>query len=100
VEEMIALREKDGTSDAYLKVLKVYLGQFKEKFGNNLTSLTSTMMTDYFRTLPVSARSKNNARATVGAFLKFCKQSGWLPRDHEGVTNVPKSQRPPAKPEA
>jgi len=90
VEEMIALREKDGTSDAYLKVLKVYLGQFKEKFGNNLTSLTSTMMTDYFRTLPVSARSKNNARATVGAFLKFCKQSGWLPRDHEGVTNVPK----------
>ena len=90
VDEMIALREKDGTSDAYLKVLRAHLGHFKAACQNNLTSLTSTMLRDYFQSLPVSARTKNNARATIGAFLKFCKQSGWLPRDHEGITDVPK----------
>lgn len=90
VEEMIAQREKDGTSDAYLKVLKVYLGQFKEKIACNVGSVTTAMLTGYFRELPVSPRSKNNARATIGAFFKFCKENGWLPRDHEGIVNVPK----------
>ena len=90
VDEMIALREKDGTSDAYLKVLRAHLGQFKEAFQASLASLTSPVLRDYLQSLPVSARTKNNARATIGAFLKFCKQSGWLPRDHEGITEVPK----------
>ncbi|MBU6399248.1 MAG: site-specific integrase [Verrucomicrobia bacterium] len=35
-------------------------------------------------------RSKNNARQTLGAFLKFARERGWLPRDHEGIALVPK----------
>jgi hypothetical protein len=96
VDEMIALREKDGTSDAYLKVLKVHLGQFKEKIQCYLNLVTTGMLTDYFRTLPVSPRSKNNARATIGAFFKFCKERSWLPRDHEGISQVPKSKERPS----
>lgn len=90
VEEMIKVREKDGTSDAYLKVLKVYLGQFKEKVQCQLTLVTTGMLTQYFRSLEVSPRSKNNARATLGAFFKFCKENGWVARDHEGVSQVAK----------
>ena len=90
VEEMIKVREKDGTSDAYLKVLRVYLGQFKQRIQTQLTLVTTGMLTEYFRSLEVSPRSKNNARATVGAFFKFCKENGWLPRDHEGVSQVAK----------
>lgn len=95
VDEMLAFKEKDGTSDAYLKILKVYLNQLKESFTGQLRLVTTNQLSDYFLALEVSARSKNNARATVGAFFKFCKERGWLTRDHEGVSQVMKfKQRP------
>ena len=95
VDEMLAIRTKDGTSQAYLRVLRVYLNQLKEKFQCQLTTVTTGHLTDYFRELSVSPRSKNNARATVGAFFRFCKENGWLPRDHEGVSLVPKFKEQP-----
>ena len=39
---------------------------------------------------PANPRTKNNARATLGAFFKFCKERGWVARDHEGIEFVPK----------
>jgi site-specific recombinase XerD len=90
VAEMLKIKETDGTSDAYQKVLKVYLNQLKKKFQCQLKTVTTGQLSDYFRDLDVSPRSKNNARATVGAFFKFCKERGWLPRDHEGVSLVQK----------
>ena len=90
VDDMLKIKETDGTSDAYQKVLKVYLNQLKKKFQCQLKTVTTGQLSDYFRDLDVSPRSKNNARATVGAFFKFCKERGWLPRDHEGVSLVQK----------
>jgi site-specific recombinase XerD len=90
VNDMLKIKETDGTSDAYQKVLKVYLNQLKKKFQCQLKTVTTGQLSDYFRDLDVSPRSKNNARATVGAFFKFCKERGWLPRDHEGVSLVQK----------
>lgn len=95
VDEMLKVREKDGTSDAYLKVLKVYLKQLKEKFHCQLRAVTTGQLSDYFRDLDVSPRSKNNARATVGAFFTYCKERGWLPRDHEGISLVQKFKERP-----
>jgi len=95
VDEMLKIKETDGTSDADQKVLKVYLKQLKEKFHCQLRSVTTGQLSDYFRDLNVSPRSKNNARATVGAFFTFCKERGWLPRDHEGVSLVQKFKERP-----
>jgi integrase len=95
VDEMIESKKRDGTSDAYLKVLRVYLNQLKDTFRCQLRTVTSGQLADYFRDKNVSARSKNNARGTVGAFFKFCKERGWLPRDHEGVSLVPKFKEKP-----
>jgi len=50
---------------------------------------------DFFRSMDVSARSKNNARATVGAFFKFGKERAWLPKDHDGIELVPKFKEKP-----
>ena len=36
VDEMIETRTKDGTGDAYVRVLKVYLNQLKESFNCQL----------------------------------------------------------------
>lgn len=56
-------------------MLKVYLKQLKEKFHRQLCSVTTGQLSDYFHDLNVSPRSKNNARATVGAFFTFCTRS-------------------------
>ena len=95
VDEMIETRTKDGTGDAYVRVLKVYLNQLKESFNCQLRAVTTGQLADYLRNQDVSSRSRNNARATIGAFFKFCKERGWLPRDHEGIELVPKFKEKP-----
>jgi integrase len=95
VDEMIETRARDGTGKAYMRVLRVYLTPLKERFHCQLRSVTSGQLSDYLRDLEVSPRSKNNARATVGALFRFCKERGWLPRDHDGVSLVPKFKEQP-----
>ena len=68
-----------------MKVLRFYLGQLAEAFHCSLRSVTTSQLADFLREMDVSARSKNNARGTVGAFFKFCKERGWLPKDHDGI---------------
>ena len=70
VDEMLKTREKDGTGEAYLKVLKVYLTPLKTAFNRQLGTVTTGQLSDYFRNMEVSPRSRNNARATVGAFFR------------------------------
>ena len=43
----------------------------------------------------MSARSQNNARTAAGAFFRFCKERGWLPKDHDGIELVPKFKERP-----
>src|SRR5476651_1378757 len=95
VDEMIETRTKDGTGDAYVRVLKVYLNQLKESFNCQLRAVTTGQLADYLRNQDVSSRSINNARATIGAFFKFCQERGWLPRDHESIELVPKFKEKP-----
>ena len=95
VDEMIEFKKRDGASDAYLKVLRVYLTPLKDKFRCQLRTATSGQLSDYFREMCVSPRSKNNARGTVGAFFKFCKERGWLPKDHDGISLIPKFKEKP-----
>jgi hypothetical protein len=90
VKEMLQAKEREGASTAYMKVLKFYLNQLAETFHCQLRSLTTSQLADFLRNMDCSARSKNNARQTVGAFFKHCKERGWLPKDHDGISMVPK----------
>ena len=95
VTEMLAAKEQEGTSRPYLKLLRCYLGQLAETFPCQLRSVTTSQLGDFFRQRDVSARSRNNARTTTGAFFKFCKERGWLPKDHDGIELVPKFKERP-----
>ena len=95
VDEMIETRSKDGTGDDYVKVLKGCLNRFKQSFNCQVRLLTTGQVADYLRSLEFTPRTKNNARTTIGAFFKFCKERGWLPRDHEGIELVPKFKEKP-----
>jgi integrase len=76
-------------------VLRFYLGQLAQAFHCQLRAVTKGQLGDFFRNMEVSARSKHNARATVGAFFKYCKERGWLARDHEGIELNPKFKEKP-----
>ena len=78
-----------------MKVLRFYLGQLAEAFHCSLRSVTTSQLADFLREMDVSARSKNNARGTVGAFFKFCKERGWLPKDHDGIWLVSRFKEKP-----
>ena len=97
VSEMLRTRQTEGASQAYLKVLRVYLNQLAAAFHCPLGSLTSSDVSDFLRTMKVTARTKNNARATIGAFFKFCQERGWLPKDHERISLVPKFKETPGE---
>ena len=95
VKEMLDAKEQEGASKVYLKVLRFYLGQLAAAFHCQLRSVTTGQLGDFFRNMDVSARSRNNARATVGAFFKFGKERGWLSKDHDGIELVPKFKEKP-----
>ncbi len=89
VKEMLAAKEREGTGKPYLKILRSYLGKLSEAFQGPLASVTTSELGDFLRSLEVSGRSKNNARASFGAFFKFCRERGWLPKDHDGIALLP-----------
>lgn len=90
VKEMLEAKEKEGASKEYMKVLRVYLNKFATEFKSQLRALNTSDIADFLRNMKGSPRSKNNARATLGAFFKFAKERGWVARDHDGIDMVPK----------
>lgn len=97
VTDMLTAKEREKASAAYQKVLKFYLGKLAEAFRCPLRSVTTSQLGDFLREMEVSARSKNNARQTIGAFFKYCKERGWLPKDHDGIALVPKFKEKPGE---
>jgi len=101
VKEMLDTKEREGASAEYRKILKLYLNQLAAACPFQVRAITTTHVADFLRELKAgkdehgnpraaNPRTKNNARGTVGAFFKFCKERGWLQRDHEGIEFVPK----------
>jgi integrase len=97
VKEMLEAKEREGTSKAYMKVLRFYVGQLADVFHCQVRSLTTSQIADFLRNMEVSGRSKNNARQTLGAFFKYCKERGWLAKDHDGISLVPKFKEKPGE---
>jgi integrase len=101
VKEMLETKEREGASAEYRKILRLYLEQLAEACPLQVRALTTTHVADFLRELKAgkdehgnpraaTPRTKNNARATIGAFFKFCKLRGWIQRDHEGIEFIPK----------
>ena len=95
VQEMLDAKEREKASQPYQKSLRFYLRQLAGAFNCQLRSVTTAQLGDFFRNMDVSARSKNNSRSLTGAFFKYCRARGWLPRDHEGISEIPKFKEKP-----
>jgi hypothetical protein len=89
VEELYRSKEQEGASDAYLKVLRCYLGKFSKTFNGPISSIATTEIADFLREMKVSNRSKKNCRGVLSAFFKFCRERNWIPMDQDPLDHVP-----------
>jgi integrase len=90
VDEMISDKRKEGVSGEYIKALNCYLGKLKKGFSGPVSRISNSEYADFLRGLRVSNRSKDNCRQALGAFFKYCKERGWLSKDHEGIEYLPR----------
>jgi hypothetical protein len=101
VEEMLAAKEREGASEIYMKALRKPLRAFAAVCNCPVRTVATIHVADFLRGLqvgsekentlrPATARTKNNYRAMLGAFFKFCRERNWVPRDHEGVEFIQK----------
>jgi site-specific recombinase XerD len=100
-EEMIATKEREGASEVYMKGLRKPLRAFAAVCNCPVRAVATIHVADFLRGLqvgsekkktlrPATARTKNNYRAMLGAFFKFCRERNWVARDHEGVEFIQK----------
>lgn len=95
VEELYRSKKQEGASDAYMKVLRCYLGKFSKAFNGPIGGIATTEIADFLREMDVSNRSRKNCRGVLGSFFKFCRERNWLPRDQDPLDHVPKFKGEP-----
>jgi integrase/bifunctional DNA-binding transcriptional regulator/antitoxin component of YhaV-PrlF toxin-antitoxin module len=97
VADMLEIKEQEGASEVWLKVLRLYLNRLAAAFQCPLGMLTSSALSEFILKMKGSARTKNNARQVFGVFFKFCRQHGWLHKDHDGISLLSKLRERPGE---
>jgi len=65
VDEMLVAKKHDGLSPRYLYMLGSDLTRFKNAFKTNIGSITSAVIEDWLAAQRVTARTRNNLRASI-----------------------------------
>jgi integrase len=79
VEEYLTHKKRVGADATYRKNLKSQLMVFAEHFNCPLTLLTGQLIRNWILDLKHGTCTKNHYRTTLGNFLKFAKEEGYLP---------------------
>jgi len=90
LNEMLAVKEKDGVSDPYAKELRLRLGQFADSFGVPISTVNSNQIREWLTNREVSGRTQNNYRRLISTLFKFAIRRGYLPKDHDELSGVEK----------
>jgi integrase len=78
VAELLAAREADGMSAAYLHDLRIRLGSFVKTFGDRMIAeLTAKDVSVWLRALKVGAVSRNTVRRRLSTLFVFAKRQGY-----------------------
>jgi integrase len=80
VNEMLMAKKHDGLSPRYLYMLDSDLTRFKNAFKTNIGSITSAVIEDWLAARRVTARTRNNLRASVITLFNFARSRGYLPK--------------------
>ena len=80
VDELLAAKQHDELSPRYLYMLRSDLTRFKKAFKTNIGSITSRLIEDWLLAQEVTARTRNNLRASVITLFNFSRSRGYLPK--------------------
>ncbi len=97
VGAMIAAKTAKGVSAVYLADLRYRLGVFREAFHCDVNAVTPDDVKAFFelRSAGLSPRSHNNFLRTIGTFLRFAQNHGWLSKEADLLARVEKRSEKP-----
>lgn len=78
VEKFRAAKEAEGVSDAYLKDIRVLLGDFAANFVCPLSSIQPDDLRQYLNAKRISLTAKANRRRMLVVLFNFARDNGWL----------------------
>jgi integrase len=88
IESLLAAKESDGASKAYLDDLRSRLRRFAETFGERkLADISPSEIADWLRALGQSALSRNTFHLRISALYTFGRQCRWVEKNP--MTEVP-----------
>jgi integrase len=87
VNEMLMAKKHDGLSPRYLYMLGSDLTRFKNAFKTNIGSITSAVIEDWLAAQRVTARTRNNLRASIITLFNFGRSRGYLPKGQPTEAN-------------
>jgi integrase len=87
VNEMLMAKKHDGLSPRYLYMLGSDLTRFKNAFKTNIGSITSAVIEDWLAAQRVTARTRNNLRASIITLFNFARSRGYLPKGQPTEAN-------------
>lgn len=96
-DECLVAKTGDGLSARYLVQLRSDLKRFAHDFRKNIADVTGPESDDWLRGLrydgaPISGRTRNNLRTSIGTLFSFARQRGYLakntPTEAESVSKA------------
>ena len=85
VDEMLKQREQDGSSRAYLRLLKTTLTRFSAKFPGSLLEVDSHQIDAWLRSLDVGLCTRNSMLRCIKIFFSFARSRDYLPEERNTV---------------
>lgn len=87
-KEMVDFKRADGCSSSYLQDLETRLKFFGKSYTGNVNGLRGEFIDRWLRGLDVSPKTRNNIRALLSAFITFCKQRKYIPKEWNELDEV------------
>ncbi len=88
MEEMIEAKRADNLSERYVTALRYDLTKLADAIEESIAEITTAQLDDWLRSLPVSSRTRSNARTSVVTLFQFAKSRGYLPRDRDTAASL------------
>ena len=90
VAEMIAAKAEKGVSAAYLADLRYRLGTLAEAFHCHVHAIVPDDLRTFLDGLALAPRGFNNTLGSIGTFLAFAQERGWLSREADLLAGIEK----------
>jgi len=81
VEELLAVKARDGLSRRYIQTLRSHLKRFAAAFHVNIGSVTARPISEWLSAQDIGPRARNNIRMSIVTLFHFARIQGYLAKN-------------------